>query len=230
MSEPPGPIRAVFFDVGETLLDEGRSWGGWADWLGVPRHTFFAALGAIVERRAYHRDVFEMVRPGFDLEREREKRAAAGVPEEMGPEDLYADAAPCLEALSAAGYRIGLVGNQPAWMERVLDRLGLPVDVLGSSEGWGVAKPAPAFFARVVEAAGVPAPAIAYVGDRLDNDVLPARRAGMLGVFLRRGPWGVVHATWPEVAQADLVLESLAELPAALVSFARPSPRGGAPS
>jgi FMN phosphatase YigB (HAD superfamily) len=29
-------IRAVFFDIGETLVDESRSWLGWADWLGVP--------------------------------------------------------------------------------------------------------------------------------------------------------------------------------------------------
>jgi hypothetical protein len=34
------PIRAVWFDVGETLIDESREYGTWADWLGVPRHTF----------------------------------------------------------------------------------------------------------------------------------------------------------------------------------------------
>ncbi len=28
-------IRAVFFDVGETLVDETRAWGSWADWLGL---------------------------------------------------------------------------------------------------------------------------------------------------------------------------------------------------
>jgi hypothetical protein len=33
-------IRAVFFDVGETILDETREYGTWADWVGVPRHTF----------------------------------------------------------------------------------------------------------------------------------------------------------------------------------------------
>ena len=35
-----GPVRAVWFDVGETLIDESREYGTWADWLGVPRHTF----------------------------------------------------------------------------------------------------------------------------------------------------------------------------------------------
>src|SRR2546421_90534 len=40
-------IRAVFFDVGETLVDETRQWGAWADWLGIPRLTCFAVLGAV---------------------------------------------------------------------------------------------------------------------------------------------------------------------------------------
>jgi FMN phosphatase YigB (HAD superfamily) len=84
-----------------------------------------------------------------------------------------------------------------------------------------VEKPSPAFFARVVEAAGVAAHEIAYVGDRLDNDVLPARAAGMTAVFIRRGPWGVIHAQWAEAAQASVCIESLAELPDKLREIGR---------
>ena len=72
------PITTVFFDVGETLVDETRQWGGWADWLGIPRLTFFAALGAVIERGQHHRRVFELVCPGMDLAREQAARAAAG--------------------------------------------------------------------------------------------------------------------------------------------------------
>jgi FMN phosphatase YigB (HAD superfamily) len=57
---------------------------------------------------------------------------------------------------------------------------------------------------------------IAYVGDRLDNDVLPARRAGMLAIFIRRGRRGHIQATRPEVAQADARVEPLAEIPGVL--------------
>jgi hypothetical protein len=39
-------IKSVFFDVDETLVDETREYGTWADWLGVPRHTFSAVFGA----------------------------------------------------------------------------------------------------------------------------------------------------------------------------------------
>jgi HAD superfamily hydrolase (TIGR01549 family) len=209
-------IETIFFDVGETLIDETRQWGMWADWLGVTRLTFFAALGAVIERGEHHRHVFEIVRPGVDLARERAARAAAGLDERIEPGDFYPDALPCLRELRARGYRIGLAGNQPATAEAQLRALGLPADVVASSAGWGVEKPTPEFFARVIAAAGVPPPSIAYVGDRLDNDVLPAAAAGMAAVFLRRGPWGHLHASRPAVARAAIRLDTLAELPAAL--------------
>ena len=148
----------------------------------------------------------------------------AGVAVELAREDLYADAVPCLEALRAAGYRLGLAGNPPREMERLLADLGLPVDWVATSEGWGVEKPDPAFFARIARLAGLPPGEIAYVGDRLDNDVLPARAGGMVSVFLRRGPWGVVHAGRPEAARAHLRLESLAELPDRLRTLSSAAP------
>jgi HAD superfamily hydrolase (TIGR01662 family) len=217
-------IRAVFFDVGETLVDETGAWGSWADWLGVPRFTFFAVLGGLIERGEEPSRVLRVIRPGFDLARERAARVAAGVPEQglgesIGVEDLYPDAVPCLRALREAGYRIGIAGNQPLGTERALERLGVPADVVASSALWRVRKPAPEFFARIVEAAGMRAEEIAYVGDRVDNDVAPAADAGMAAVFLKRGPWGHLQAERPEAARARLRLDSLAELPAALRSL-----------
>ncbi len=207
-------IRLVVFDVGETLIDESRMWGEWADWLGVTRLAFFAALGAVIAARRHHREVYELVRPGIDIARERAARG--DMMTRIEARDLYPDAAPCLARLHAAGYRIGLAGNQPADAEAQIRALGLPVDFVASSARWGIEKPDPIFFRRIVEESGVSPDRIAYVGDRLDNDVLPAIEAGMLGVFLRRGPWGVIHAAWPEVARADFRLETLDELPAAL--------------
>jgi len=54
--------------------------------------------------------------------------------------------------------------------------------------------------------------AIAYVGDRLDHDVLPARAVGMIAVLIRRGPWGFLHAQRPEAARAHARIEDLGEL------------------
>lgn len=210
-------IHAVIFDIGETLVDETRAWGEWADWLGISRLTFFAALGSVIERGLRHRQVFAELRPGLDFARERERRLRAGpAPDRIGRADLYPDARPCLEALRASGRWLALAGNQPESAIRDLRALDLPVDFLLASEAAGVEKPSPEFFAQLIAAAQRPAREIAYVGDRLDNDVLPAIAAGLRGVFLRRGPWGELHARRPEASRADARIASLAELPAAL--------------
>ncbi|GID93629.1 hypothetical protein Adi01nite_30410 [Amorphoplanes digitatis] len=58
-------------------MNEAREYGTWADWLGVPRHTFSAVFGAVIARGQDYRETFQVFRPGFDLTEEREKRAAA---------------------------------------------------------------------------------------------------------------------------------------------------------
>src|SRR5690349_10558722 len=143
-------IGAVFFDVGETIIDETREYGTWADWLGVPRHTFSAVFGAVIARGGDYRETFQYFKPGFDLDAERERRAEAGKPESFAEENLYVDARPCLAALRAQGLLVGLAGNQTARAEAILRSLDLPVDVIGTSDGWGVEKPGAAFFQRLV--------------------------------------------------------------------------------
>ncbi len=206
-------VQTVFFDVGETLVDETRLWGAWADWLGVPWLTFFGALGGVIARGEHHQRVFELLRPGFDMARERATRAAAGRAYAFEPRDFYPDALACLAELRRRGYWVGLAGNNPAEAEAALRAMRLPIDYLASSASWGVEKPAPEFFARVAELAGLPPAAIAYVGDRVDNDVAPAARAGMRAVFLLRGPWAFLQAGMPEAALASAQISSLAELP-----------------
>jgi FMN phosphatase YigB (HAD superfamily) len=91
--------------------------------------------------------------------------------------------------------------------------LPVALDVNGMSDTWGVHKPDAAFFARIAAELELPAHEIAYVGDRVDNDVAPAHAAGMVAVFLRRGPWAWIHAPHEDPPGADLVVNSLAELP-----------------
>ena len=84
--------------------------------------------------------------------------------------------------------------------------------MIGSSARWGIEKPAPEFFARIVDESGVRPEEIAYVGDRVDNDIEPALAAGLVAVHLRRGPWGHLH----EPPAAALRVSSLEELPGVL--------------
>lgn len=207
------PIRAVCFDVGETLIDETRHWIGWADFLGVPAMTLFTAIGVTMERGQSLRRVFEIFKPGMDPGMARKLRVAQGWTYDFIAQDLYPDAIPCMTALRERGYKVLIAGNQPIESEAALARLDVPADLIASSGGWGVSKPDPRFFDKVIEVAGEPAEFIAYVGDRLDNDVLPSLAAGMAAVFVRRGPWGWMHAELPEIERAHIRLDSLLDLP-----------------
>jgi FMN phosphatase YigB (HAD superfamily) len=212
-------IGTVVFDVGETLVDETRHWGEWADWLGIPRLTFFAVLGAAIADGEHHRAVFEHLRPGLDLDTETLRREAGGWSYRFEPADFYADALPCLRNLRANGYKIGIAGNQPAQAEAALRDAGVSADFIASSESWGVEKPSPAFFIQVAEVAGRPIREIAYVGDRLDNDILPARKVSMAAIFIRRGPWGFIGVGRQEGHRASAIIESLDELPSVLAAL-----------
>jgi HAD superfamily hydrolase (TIGR01509 family) len=189
-------VEAVVFDVGETLVDETGMWTRAAAAAGVTPFTLMAGLGATIALGRAHDDVWAML----------------GIEQPAGTwtmDDCYPDARPCLERLRGAGYRVCACGNTPAFVERELAPL---VDAVASSEGLGVAKPSPQFFDRVAELAGVPAERIAYVGDRVDNDVGPAIAAGMTGVHIRRGPWGHLQEPPPEAIR----IRSLDELPEVL--------------
>ena len=209
-------MKAVVFDVGETIVDETRIWSAWADHLGIPRLTLFAALGAVIARDDHYRGVFELFRPDIDVAAEAARMTAAGRPTIFSLDDLYPDAVPTMRSLRAAGYRLALAANQPTAAADVLAAIDVPFDLVAMSDAWGLAKPDPAFFERLVAELGVDAGEIAYVGDRVDNDVRPAAAAGMVAVFIRRGPWGWIQAGVSDPPEASIVIASLAELPEAL--------------
>jgi HAD superfamily hydrolase (TIGR01662 family) len=206
-----GAGRWVCLDVGETLIDETRVWSLWADVLGVPRLTFFAALGAVIARGGEHVDVFGVV--GIEGWRDRMddvERSYGG----FRGDDLYPDALPALARLRARGYRLAVVANQPASRSGQLRSIGVDADVIAMSGEIGVAKPDPAFFRTCLELmGGVDPTEVAYVGDRVDNDVLPSAAAGMRAVWIRRGPWAAIQRAPTEVSPALSVasLEELAE-------------------
>jgi HAD superfamily hydrolase (TIGR01662 family) len=199
------PLRAVFFDVGETLVAERRYWREVSALAGVPEHAVWAALGVTIERGEEHTALYAHL--GID------RPPSVDTEVVYRRDDLYPDALSCLEAVRAAGYVVGIAGNQSEALEAWARSENLPVDVIGSSAGWGVRKPSPAFFERLAREAGAAPHEVAYVGDRVDNDVLPALAAGLCAVWLRRGPWGLLQRAQPGPM---IEIGSLGELPGAL--------------
>lgn len=211
----------VVLDVGEVIVDETRVWTVWAELLGVSPATLMAVLGAAVSQGGDHTDAFPHVAPNVDwavLEDEHEARYGG-----FRADDVYPDVVPALSALRAQGRRVVLAGNQPARRAAQLAALALPVDDVLVSDELGVEKPDPAFFTTVLARLGVDDPArVLYVGDRVDNDVIPAAGAGMAVCWLTRGPWGQLQELPDDTDVApDLVLEGLGELPELLMAWAQ---------
>ena len=220
--EPEGPApEVVAFDIGEVLIDETRVWSCWADLLGVSHLTFAAVLGAAIAQGADYPEVFDHVAPNLEWENfvdEHERRYGG-----FQPGDVYPDAMLCLTELHELGFRVVIAGNQPAIRRQQLASLELPATSIATSEELGVAKPDPAFFDRVMELADTSNPTdVLYVGDRVDNDVLPSLEHGMHACWLRRGPYGALQER-PDGVEPDLVLDGLGELPLLLEQW-----RGGA--
>ncbi|MGW7142191.1 HAD family hydrolase [Streptomyces xanthophaeus] len=208
-------IRTVALDIGETLTRDDRYWAAWADWLGVPRHTLSALVGAVVVDGRDNADAIRLMRPGIDISHEYAARDAAGRGEQLDETDLYEDVRPSLTALRSAGVRVVVAGNQSRQAGDLLRALHLPADLVVTSGEWGVAKPSHEFFEQVLAVSGSPAAETLYVGDHPANDIHPARAAGLRTAHLRRGPWGHWWADDPEVrAAADWSIDSLAELSA----------------
>jgi HAD superfamily hydrolase (TIGR01662 family) len=208
-------IETIVFDVGETLTRDDRYWASWADWLDVPRHTVSALVGAVVTQGRDNADALRILRPGIDVGAEYRAREAAGQGERLDEVDLYPDVRPALAGLRKLGVRVIVAGNQTEKAGALLRSLDLPADLVVTSGEWGVAKPDPAFFQRVLQESGAAAHETVYVGDHPANDVFPAKAAGLRVAHIRRGPWGNWWADDPDVrAAADWSIASLTDLTA----------------
>lgn len=172
----------IFFDLGSTLVDESRCY---------QRRYEQIAGRAGVDIRA----VKTMAEALFDQNKKGDALAAAhfGVPLPAWPKEeerLYPCAARVLEALRRRGDRLGVIANQSPGTSARLEAWGIRscFDVVIASAEAGVAKPDAAIFRRALSCAGCAAEEAVMVGDRIDNDIVPARALGMKTVWIRQGP------------------------------------------
>lgn len=129
------------------------------------------------------------------------------------PDDLYQDSKTAIAALKSAGIKIGIVANQPASVVESLkaDQIYDLIDFLGVSAIVGIEKPNPAIFELAISKLAAPANQIIHIGNRIDTDVLPAKKLGMKTVWVRRGEANP-DPTAADLAQADITVDDLTNL------------------
>jgi HAD superfamily hydrolase (TIGR01509 family) len=100
--------------------------------------------------------------------------------------DLYGDVRPTIEALRAAGLRIGLVSNSARDVREFARHHGLEVDAGISSFHHGHTKPHASIFRAVLDLLGVEPAEAVMVGDTIADDIEGALAVGMSAVLLDR--------------------------------------------
>jgi len=105
----------------------------------------------------------------------------------------FDDVMPAFERLVKRGLKVGIISNWDRRLSSILIGLGLHanIDAVISSAMVGLHKPDPRIFELACERVGVPLRQAAHVGDHYYADVLGARIAGMTPVLIDR--WGHGH-------------------------------------
>jgi FMN phosphatase YigB (HAD superfamily) len=216
----------ILFDVGYCLMDETPRLDHALSWLAQALTTSDISPGAEDLRAACRRPepgepslLVQMLRSlGVPAETTAALRRA--VPWDAVPLVAYPETVLALSHLRDAGFRLGILANQPCSARADLDRAGIiPLcDGVWLSEAVGLAKPDPGFFRLALEAWALAPGRVAYVGDRPDNDVAPARTLGLTAVRLRRGPHAE-QAPRTEAERADIEARDLREAACGLVAW-----------
>lgn len=219
-------VETVLFDLDGTLLDRRATFRRHLE-LQIGRHAdlfdgaepgrYMDELLALDENGTLDRaDFFHQAERRFSLPPGASSELLADF-EEHFPESCVPSPGmrETLEALSVAGIRLGLVTNGRVLIQsRKIERLGIR-PLLGCtviSEAVGFRKPDPRIFHAALEELGASPSASAYVGDNPEADVAGARASGLVAVWKR-------DDFWPEPAEADLVIDELAELPRRLAEL-----------
>jgi putative hydrolase of the HAD superfamily len=150
----------------------------------------------------------------------RSHRAEALFAAEMG-RHAWGEARPgmveLLAVLRTAGFRLGIVANQSLALPAKLERLGIS-DLFDSDAGsaaLGLHKPDPRLFLAVCERLGATPADCLMVGDRIDNDIVPARLLGMRTIRFRCGRHAMQEPrSWSELP--DATVTSVDELATAI--------------
>lgn len=177
-------VEWLFFDVGSTLINE--------------RKVYEHRMRDMAEKtNKSFEQIYDMAINFYKENKKGDLEVAKllGLPKQkwyFDEEVLYEDAIPCLEQLSKK-YKIGVIANQALGTVERLQQHGILqfIDLVIASDEEGVAKPDPRIFQIALERSGCKPENAVMIGDRIDNDIVPAKRIGMKTVWIKQGFGGL---------------------------------------
>lgn len=197
-------IEWLFFDVGSTLVNEEKAYlhrlHDVADAVNEPFEKIYdMAISFYKENRKGDLEVMQLY----------------GLPKlkwHKEDEELYPEAVTCLEELSKR-FKIGIIANQSLGTAGRLEQHGILkyINLVIASAEEGVSKPDRKIFDIALSRAKCKAENAVMIGDRVDNDIVPANHLGMKTVWIKQGfckYWKVKN----QDEQADYEVNNLTSL------------------
>ena len=197
-------IKWLFFDVGSTLVDEHLAY--------EHRMREMADLANTTYSSVYETAMtFYKQNKKGDLE--TAKLLGVELPKwHKEDEILYSDTTKCLEILSGR-YKIGIIANQSLGTKTRLEQHGILqyIDLVIASAEEGVAKPDKRIFELALNRSNCKPGEAVMIGDRIDNDIVPAKRMGMHTIWIKQG-YGQYWNITDDAEKADCTVHNLMEI------------------
>ena len=197
--------RWMFFDVGSTLVDEREAYDHRV-------HEMIAGTELTFEQ--FDEKRIEFAKQGLDGNSSAIRFfALQKTPWHSEDELPYKDAEQTLRYLKAAGFHLGIIANQSPGTDERLKKWGLRsfFEVIAASAEVGYAKPDERIFRTALAQAGCEPEEAVMIGDRLDNDIRPAKLLGMKTVWIRKGLSRYQERSLGK-PYADYIIDELTEL------------------
>ncbi len=197
-------IKYLFFDIGSTLVDESEC---------VKKRCEVIIESNNIDRQEFYDRVEECAKTDSYAVRAAALYYGAEIPKWYGElEKLYPDTKMILEILSQK-YKLGVIANQVAGTKDRLDNWGIGkyFDVVVASAEAECAKPDLKIFNLALEQAGCKPNEAVMIGDRLDNDIVPAKQLGMKTVWVRQG-FAKYQSISNETEKPDFIIDSISDI------------------
>ena len=199
-----GNVKWLFFDVGSTLVSEEKPYFQRLNEIAEAVNESFESIQSKVLQLYKEKKKGEHILINdYGIERPRWRTE---------DEELYPESYECLEKLSKK-YKIGVIANQvPGTAER-LEKHGVLkfIDLVIASAEEGLEKPDRRIFELALSRANCRPENAVMIGDRVDNDIIPAKEIGMKTVRVNQGMWKYWEVS-SEAEQADFEVNNLSEV------------------
>lgn len=197
-------IKYMFFDIGSTLVDETDCYKSRID---------YAVNSKNLNREVFMAKVYESAKTSATPIKTACSYYNIELPQwDNSLEKLYSDTKWVLEIMSKK-YKLGVIANQSLGTKERLDNRGIGkyFDVVVASAEAGCAKPDLKIFNLALEQAGCKPNEAVMIGDRLDNDVVPAKQLGMKTVWVRQG-FAKYQSISNETEKPDFIIDSIGDI------------------